>query len=131
MRIVSFVALMSFVSSFACGSTPPPPGARADESAGADSSAKIAAARAQLDEITSAWSSFSFSFGRCPQGIDDLVHPPGGEPLLASSPVDPWGHSYAFMPGADGAASQLVSAGPDGELLTDDDLRARANCSEP
>ena len=123
---VAFAGCASSGGASAAGGSP------ADGTGGSgERAAQIASTRAQLDEITSAWSSYTFAVGRCPQTVDDLVAPPGGEPFLAKAPVDPWGNAYATMPGTDGAATQIVSAGPDGELLTEDDIAARATCTEP
>ncbi len=71
--------------------------------------------------------------GQTPAPAAAGAHPPtGGEAFLPATPVDPWGNGIAFMPASeDNSASQFVSAGPDGALLTDDDISARAPCTEP
>lgn len=129
--MVRLASLSLLLSTCSCASTPSASDPAAPSSTG-DDATKVAAARAQLDELGSAWSSYSFAVGRCPQSVDDLVHPPVGAPLIAAAPVDPWGQPIAFMPASEeNSTPQLVSAGPDGELLTSDDLKTRASCSEP
>jgi hypothetical protein len=87
------------------------------------------AALASLGELTKAANAYSMAVGHCPQSIDDLVHPPTGSPFIASVPKDPWGHDIAIMPATkENPTSAFVSAGPDGELLTDDDVSLPIQC---
>lgn len=87
------------------------------------------AALASLGELTKAANAYSMAVGHCPQSIDDLVHPPTGSPFITSVPKDPWGHDIAIMPATkENPTSAFVSAGPDGELLTDDDVSLPIQC---
>lgn len=56
--------------------------------------------------------------GKCPRTLTELR----ATGYLSKTPKDPWGNDYAFA--CDGAKSEIevVSAGPDGELETDDDI---------
>ena len=80
-----------------------------------------AKAHEMLDALTHAAGEYEMKNGHCPAGIDDVAQP---------APLDPWGHAIAFMPASpDNPSNAFVSAGPDGELLTPDDIVARVECT--
>ena len=64
------------------------------------------------------------------QGLQALISNPGVQgwngPYLKGTdhvPLDPWGHAYIYkMPGDNGKEYQIVSAGPDGQPGTPDDI---------
>jgi hypothetical protein len=81
--------------------------------------------RAALDEtlgtLTRAAGAFEMEHGRCVQSIEDVASP---------APKDPWGNDVAFMPASEeNPKSAFVSAGADGQLLTEDDVTATVHCS--
>lgn len=75
--------------------------------------------------------------GTYPQSLNDLVSNPGGAsaaswhgPYVESLPKDPWGRDYIYHPptGGDGGTSySVLSAGPDGQEGTADDVPAPAS----
>lgn len=69
---------------------------------------------------------FRWDHGRCPHELEELSFPPaGGQAYYRRSYDDPWSRPYAMVcPGrlfVDSA--DVVSAGPDGEMYTNDDVK--------
>lgn len=95
------------------------------------SKARIAAARAQIDSLKLALSTYRIDNGFIPteeQGLLALVERPGTEPLpmhypegegyleSISVPLDPWGHDYVYLsPGTRGEKYEIICYGADGE----------------
>ena len=52
------------------------------------------------------------------QGLESLVETPTLPPLAA----DPWGNDYVLVNPGEHGAYDLLSAGPDGEMGTEDDI---------
>lgn len=99
-----------------CAGAPVPP-AGAPVAAGGDGRA---AAREQLGELAHAASAYAVANNQCAQSIDQIAQP---------APLDPWGNPIALMQSPE-SGTAFVSSGPDGQLLTDDDITVRADCSE-
>ncbi len=82
--------------------------------------------RATIGEIKRAVASFRADFGRCPHSLYELMHPPrSGERYLRATPVDGWGHAFHVRcPGRyDPDGVDVVSAGPSGSFLVDDNIQ--------
>ena len=100
--------------------------------AGRSKQAQVTAAKTQIASIETALNAFEVDNGYYPKtgGLDALVAAPGnsqnwrGPYLQKGVPADPWGNPYIYeYPGkhtADGF--DLMSAGPDGQVGTDDDI---------
>ncbi len=66
------------------------------------------------------------------QGLQALISNPGVQgwngPYLKDQdhvPMDPWGHPYVYkQPGENGHEYEIISAGPDGQLNTADDIQS-------
>ncbi len=112
MRTLCLLALLS-----GCASAPSTTSATASTADGADLKK---AARDQMGELTHAASAYAVANNACAQSIDQIAQP---------APVDPWGNPIALMKSPE-TGSAFVSSGPDGELLTDDDITVSAPCSE-
>ena len=65
------------------------------------------------------------------QGLESLVEAPTLPPLAANYnkegyikrlPADPWGNDYVLVNPGEHGAYDLLSAGPDGEMGTEDDI---------
>ncbi len=82
--------------------------------------------RAAIAEIKRAIGAFRADLGRCPQSLHELLHPPrSGRRYLRHIPVDGWGRAFwVRCPGRyDPDGADVVSAGPSGSFLDDDNLR--------
>ncbi len=82
--------------------------------------------RAASAEIKRAIASFRADMGRCPQSLDELMHPPrSGRRYLRQVPVDGWGHAFwVRCPGRyDPDGADVISAGPSGSFLVDDNVQ--------
>ncbi|MEZ4339400.1 MAG: type II secretion system protein GspG [Sandaracinaceae bacterium] len=82
--------------------------------------------RAAISEIQRAIGTFRADLGRCPQSLHELLHPPrSGRRYLRHIPVDGWGRAFwVRCPGRyDPDGADVVSAGPSGSFLEDDNLR--------
>ncbi len=82
--------------------------------------------RAAISEIKRAISAFRADLGRCPTSLHELLHPPRtGRRYLRHIPVDGWGRAFwVRCPGRyDPEGADVVSAGPSGSFLDDDNLR--------
>ena len=85
----------------------------------------VADTRGTIDRVHRALAHFRADMGRCPSSIHELVHPPRtGAHYLAAEPVDAWGHPlWIRCPGRyDPEGEDVVSAGPSGSFLTDDNV---------
>ena len=78
------------------------------------------AARDQMGELAHAASAYGVANNQCAQSIDQIASP---------APVDPWGNPIALMNSPE-SGTAFVSGGPDGQLLTEDDITVGAPCSE-
>ena len=100
--------------------------------AGRSKQAQVTAAKSQISSIETALDAFEVDNGYYPKtgNLDLLVNAPGNSPnwkgpyLKKGVPNDPWGNPYVYdFPGkhhADGY--DLMSAGPDGQAGTEDDI---------
>jgi type II secretion system protein G len=90
-----------------------------------------AAATAQISNLRTALDTFEIDNGRYPttaEGLVALVKNPGNlsswKQYVDSVPMDPWGHPYIYRcPGSNGKDFDLLSAGPDGQEGTGDDVK--------
>lgn len=100
---------------------------------GRSQQAKITAAGSQISSIEMALDAFEVDNGFYPQGsagLGALVDQPNnaqnwkGPYLKKGVPLDPWGNAYLYtFPGkANAKGYDLMSAGPDGQTGTDDDI---------
>lgn len=101
--------------------------------AGRSKQARITAARTDISNLETALDSFEMDAGRYPttdEGLRALVERPPdvaewhGPFIKRGTPKDPWGNLYDYKyPGDHNTNSyDLSSAGPDGNLGTDDDI---------
>jgi general secretion pathway protein G len=94
--------------------------------------AKDAAAKSQISSFELVLDAFEVDTGGYPagsNGLGALVEQPSNVqnwkgPYLKSIPLDPWGNPYVYAyPGKKNAKGvDLSSAGPDGQMGTDDDI---------
>ena len=98
--------------------------------------AQVGAAQADIKNLGMALGMYETDNGRFPttdQGLPALLVRPGGQDLpkwkgpyidQAELPKDPWGHDYVYLfPGVKHPSGyDLISAGPDGQLGTADDI---------
>ncbi len=81
--------------------------------------------RVAIDRAHRALTAFRLDFGRCPSSMTELVHPPrSGVRYLDEEPLDAWGHPlFVRCPGRyDADDADVVSAGPSGNFLIDDNI---------
>ena len=83
--------------------------------------------RNQAYEIAKSLELYKLNNGRYPttaEGLQVLVTPPKGKPLMDTMPKDPWGNDYVYtIPGAKNPSKfDIRSKGPDGQEGTDDDV---------
>jgi general secretion pathway protein G len=86
--------------------------------------ARVSAARLGVKKIADATArSMAGGSTGCPKGIDDLIAQ--GE-LSKNDAKDPWGTPYTYKcPGAvDPDGADVISAGPDKQTGTDDDIKS-------
>jgi hypothetical protein len=84
---------------------------------------RVRQALVDISRIEHAARLFRADFGRCPDGIEELVNPPGDSRYL--NPLsDPWGKPYVLRcpTGEASDGLQVISGGPDGLLSGDDDI---------
>ncbi len=86
--------------------------------------AEIRTTRATLAEVERATHDFLMDMGRCPRNTAELVHPPkSGVHYLSRTPVDAWGRAiYLRCSHADHSRVEVLSAGPSGSFLDDDNV---------
>jgi general secretion pathway protein G len=99
--------------------------------AGRGKEAQIQAAVTQISAFKTALNQFEVDNGYYPKSISDLIQQPRDArkwhgPYLETDamPADPWGNPYVYTcPGKHNSTSfDIQSAGPDGQLGTDDDI---------
>lgn len=85
--------------------------------------AKIKAAKAQIELLSTALDTFRLDIGRYPsseEGLDALVRKPGsvdkwdGPYLKKDMPLDPWGKGYVYKSPGEHGPFDLLSYGADG-----------------
>jgi len=84
-------------------------------------------ARNQAMEIGKSIEHYKLKNGKYPttaQGLQALVNPPKGKPLMDRMPKDPWGADYIYLiPGQKNPSKfDIRSKGPDGNEGTEDDV---------
>ena len=84
-------------------------------------STKVKTARAQMQMIETALSTYRLDMGDYPKKLADLVRADltgwDGPYLPKKIPDDPWGHAYEYSsPGPNGQDFQLLSYGKDGQV---------------
>ncbi|MBX7191220.1 MAG: type II secretion system protein GspG [Sandaracinaceae bacterium] len=87
--------------------------------------AQVRQTRVELDRVHRALTAFRLDFGRCPSSMTELVHPPrSGVRYLEEEPLDAWGNPlWVRCPGRyDEDDADVVSAGPSGNFLIDDNI---------
>ncbi len=95
--------------------------------------ARMTAAQTQISTFKTALDAFEVDTGNYPRGQDGLqqlvVQPSDiqnwrGPYLNGEIPLDPWGHPYVYeYPGRINASGyDISSAGPDGQMGTEDDI---------
>lgn len=94
---------------------------------GALQDGQVDTARSQAYELEKAVDSYKLRRGGYPsnaQGLTALTDNTKGRAVLDRMPTDPWGQPYAYViPGLKNPRGvDIVSAGPDGQLDTDDDV---------
>jgi len=90
---------------------------------GAQKRADIQTAGIQMANLGSAVKMWTLRHRRLPESLGALteVDPYTGEPLLETLPKDPWHTPYGYER-LGGTRFRILSAGPDGESGTEDDL---------
>jgi len=90
---------------------------------GTEEKAKVKAARAQIELLSTALDTFRLDVGRYPtteEGLDSLMRKPSsadrwdGPYLRKEVPLDPWQKPYIYKSPGDHGAFDLVSLGADG-----------------
>jgi hypothetical protein len=86
--------------------------------------AEVHATRAMLAEVEDATRTFINELGRCPEDASELMHPPkSGTEYLSEPPLDAWGHApHLRCEGGEHASIEVLSAGPSGSFLDDDNV---------
>ena len=83
--------------------------------------AKSRATKASMATITTALKSYHLDNSKYPETISMLVT--AKPPFLEKTPQDGWANEFWYKgPGTNGRPYDLISAGPDGELRTEDDI---------
>ncbi len=94
--------------------------------------ARTSAAISDITTFNNALDNYKLDCGNYPPSLDGLVTKTGDPgwhgPYLknnSSVPQDPWGHPYLYkMPGDNGRDYDIMSAGPDGQAGTADDIKS-------
>lgn len=82
--------------------------------------------RATIGQVHRAVARFRADFGRCPRNVTELLHPPRGRmTYLHGEPRDAWARPILLTcPAPDDPDTQdVVSAGPSGDFLVDDNIQ--------
>ena len=81
--------------------------------------------RVAIAQVKQAIDRFRADVGRCPGSDTELLHPPLSQKhYLDSMPKDGWGRPLAIRcPGYFGEEAEVISAGPTGSLLNDDNIQ--------
>lgn len=76
-------------------------------------------------QVKQAIDRFRADVGRCPSSDTELLHPPLSQKhYLDSMPVDGWGRPLTIRcPGHFEEEADVISAGPSGSLLKDDNIQ--------
>jgi len=92
--------------------------------AGKTDDAKITTCNASVKTIRDAAVLYQTAKGKFPKSIDDLIaeDSQGRSYLSEDSREDPWNNEYKFE--TKGVKFIVISAGPDGDFGTDDDIRS-------
>lgn len=80
---------------------------------------------AAIEQVEQAIDRFRADVGRCPSSEAELLHPPLPQKhYLDTMPQDGWGRPFSIhCPGFFGAEADVISAGPSGSLLRDDNIQ--------
>lgn len=86
--------------------------------------ADVHATRATLAEVERATRAFVADFGRCPEDISELMHPPkSGMQYLSTPPLDAWERApHLRCVSGEQTEIEVLSAGPNGSFLDDDNV---------
>lgn len=78
-----------------------------------------------IAQVKQAIDRFRAEVGRCPSSDTELMHPPLSQKhYLERMPRDGWGRSLTIRcPGYFGEEADVISAGPSGSLLQDDNIQ--------
>jgi len=81
--------------------------------------------RVAIGQVKQAIDRFRTDVGRCPSTNTELLHPPLAQKhYLDSMPTDGWGRPlHIRCPGHFGEQADVISAGPSGSLLKDDNIQ--------
>lgn len=83
--------------------------------------------RATIGQVHRAVARFRADMGRCPRNITEMLHPPRGRMtyLHGGEPRDAWGNPILLTCPApdDPDTEEVVSAGPSGDFLVDDNIQ--------
>lgn len=81
--------------------------------------------RVAISQVKQAIDRFRTDVGRCPDSNTELLHPPVSQKhYLDSMPVDGWGRPlHIRCPGHFDDEADVISAGPSGSLLKDDNIQ--------
>lgn len=91
----------------------------------ADHRSRVRVTRAAIAEVQRAVAAFRAEVGRCPRSTVELVHPPKASArYLNELPNDGWGRAlYVRCPHRhDPSTAEVISAGPGGSFLDDDNI---------
>jgi len=91
----------------------------------ADTRSRVRVTRAAIAEAQRAVAAFRAEVGRCPRSTVELVHPPkASASYLSELPTDGWGRAlYVRCPHRyDATTAEVISAGPSGSFLDDDNI---------
>ncbi|MFN3197906.1 MAG: signal peptidase II [Bradymonadia bacterium] len=87
---------------------------------------QVASMNAQMRMIRQAVQAYHLQHKRHPEQLEALASPPEGQPFLkAQHLIDPWGIPYTYQ--VRGEALDIISAGHDGKLGSDDDVMLVGN----
>jgi type II secretory pathway pseudopilin PulG len=78
-----------------------------------------------IAQVKQAIDRFRADVGRCPSSDTELLHPPLSQKhYLDSMPKDGWGRPLSIRcPGYFEEEAEVISAGPSGSLVTDDNIQ--------
>jgi type II secretory pathway pseudopilin PulG len=81
--------------------------------------------RVAISQVKQAIDRFRTDVGRCPKTSTELLHPPLSQKhYLDSMPTDGWGRPlHILCPGHFEDDADVISAGPSGSLLEDDNIQ--------
>ena len=84
---------------------------------------RVETARLLIKNVELALRSYYFKHGKYPESLETLTQAPDEDrdPLLEGDSVDPWGNELRYEKRGKKRPA-IISAGPDGEFFTDDDI---------